>query len=333
MPRSRSLLPAIAALAGALAILAAIALLVQRAAPQGPPQDDAPSVGQARTVRDAARAHLAGAEPAKAAELLRALLAADPEDADAHALLAETLLLLDQPRAAYDHYLAAIAVGPAHAELHFAAGALANTIAMPDRALEHYHAAQQADPTNPKHPLYLAQVQRKLGLTDEAKASLIRAARLDPSLAIAWGVLADIALEENNLSVASTHIARAREAEPDGAAWRIIEARILRRQNRPEDAARLLAAMGDEALADSPAALEELATSYAMLGLTEQAASVYVRASAARPRSAELAYSAAVWLERAGRPDDAETFARAADRMGHPPAADLIVRLRSRQPD
>lgn len=331
MAQTRSIIPGFAAFAGALAIVAAIAWLALAPSPQqAASSTGAPTLGQAQTIRDAARAHLSSNEPGKAADLLRGLLAADPEDAEAQTLQAETLLLLDQPRAAYDHYLAAIAIGPAHAELHFAAGAVANMIGEPRRALEHYHAAQRADPANPKHPLYLAQLQRKLGSLDEAKASLIRAATIDPSMAIAWGVLADIALEENNLSIASTHIARARDLEPDAPNWRLIEARILRRQNRPEEAARLLLAMGDQALARSKPALDELATCYAMLGMTDQAASLCVRAAAAAPRDPELAYQAAIWLERAGRLDEADTFARSADRMGHEQAAQVVVRLRDK---
>ncbi len=282
-----------------------------------------------QTSLTAVRQYLRDGEAGKAELILREALDSAPRNQDARILLAEALLGQDKAGDAYEQYVEAIAIGPDHAELEFAAAAVANTAGLPDRAEEHYWKAQSLDPSNPKHPLYLAQIQRKLGRVDEAKASLLRATTLDPGLAIGWGVLADIALEENKLSLARQHIAKAREAEPGTARWRLIEARILRRDNNPEGAVRLLRSLPEEELLFDPALLTELATCYAMLARPDDAAGLYMMASARRPEDADLAYDAAVWLDRAGRARDAQVFAAAAANRGHQKARELLETLRS----
>jgi tetratricopeptide (TPR) repeat protein len=281
----------------------------------------------------AVRRYLRDGEPGKADLILQRALAAFPDDQDARILLGETMLGLDRAADAYEQYVRAIAIGPDHAELEFAAAAVANTAGLPARAEEHYWKAQSLDPSNPKHPLYLAQIQRKLGRLDEAKASLLRATLLDPGQAIAWGVLADIALEENNISLARQHIARARAIEPGVSRWRLIEARIMRRDNDPAGAVRLLRSLPEEELLFDPALLGELATCYAMLSMPEDAAGLYMAASARRPDDADLAYDAAVWLEKAGRPEDAQVFAAAAVNRGHQKARELLDALRRPAPE
>lgn len=304
---------------------------------RGEPRADAPTDAPALPVSradadralDAARVYLNRDEPGAAEAILNALIEKSPRDQEARVLLAETCLMLDRPDDAYHQYVEALHIGPAHAELEFAAGTVANTIGYPNVAEEHYFKAQNADPSNPKHPLYLAMVQRKLGRIDEAKASLLRVVKLDPSIAIAWGVLADIALEENNLSLARTHVARARAAEPSVLKWRILEARILRRDNDPESAARLLRSVGDDAIALDTELMDELATCYGMLGRPDDAAALYMAATVRRPRDAEPSLKAAQWLERAGRIDEAEVFARSAAALGSNDAEAFVERLRA----
>lgn len=288
----------------------------------------APS-GETTTIErlDAARALIDRGQNGEAETVLRQVLRLEPDLQDGWTLLAEALLGQDRAQDAYDAYARAIEIGPAGAELEFAAGTVANTAGRADLAEGHYLAAQTLDPVNPKHPLYLAQVQRKQGEMDAASASLLRAVTLEPSLALGWGVMADIALEENRLPIALQHIRRARALEPESMPWRLIEARILRRQNNPEAAVRLLRAAGDDPLLDDPAVLAEVAAGLGMLGRPDDAASLYVRAAARRPDDAQTAYDAALWLERAGRIGEASVQAHAAASRGHPEAAALAARL------
>ncbi|MBL0921431.1 MAG: tetratricopeptide repeat protein [Phycisphaerales bacterium] len=320
-------------LLGFVAIVAGAALLVRSlTTPAG--TTVAPAPGRAMSAIDAqaalsgARQYLRDGEPGKAEAILQEVIASAPTDQDAHILMGEALLGLERPRDSYEQYIRALAIGPEHAELHFAAAAVANTAGLPDRAEEHYWKAQSLDPTNPKHPLYLAQIQRKLGRNDEAKASLLRATLLEPGLAIAWGVLADLALEENKVSLARQHIAKARAIEPANTRWRLIEARVLRRDNDPQSAVRLLRSLPDEELLADPNLLAEAAACYAMLSRPDDAAGLFMMASSRRPEDADLAYDAALWLDRAGRPGDAQVFAVAAANRGHQKARELLDNLR-----
>lgn len=273
-------------------------------------------------------------EIAAAETLLRKALEKHPNDRDLRVMLAETLLSQDRPREAYRQYDHAIAAGADNAELHFAAGTVANVAGLPERAAEHYRSAQRLAPSNPKHPLYLGQIRRKLGDVEAAKASLLRAANLDPDQAIAWGTLADIALSENNLSIARNYVRRAIEAAPEATSWRILEARVLRRSNRPEQAARVLMALDKSARLGDPNVLRELALCYGLLDRPAEAARVYARAVESRDQKeqddsnmAELLYEAASWYDRAGEPDAAAVYAERAARRGHEKAAEMLDRL------
>lgn len=263
-----------------------------------------------------ARSYLNKGEAAKAEAIARALVERDAEDQDARVMLAECLLALDRGADALEQYERAISIGPDGAELRFAAGTVASQIGRPERAAEHYRMARGMDPGNPKHPLYLAQVERALGKIDAAKESLVRAAALDPDQPIVWAALADIALQEGNLAMARQHIGKARALEPANTRWRVIEARVHRRENRPEEAVRLLLALGDAALAEDPAATQELALCFGLLSRPGDAAAAFMRMSARRPEDAGAALGAAEWLVRAGRRDEALVFAQAAAGLG-----------------
>jgi len=343
--RRRRLLAITAIPAAGVIVAAALAIRALTNAP-APDSADASTRSTDQALADAAQridAALREAEKlqrqgeyAVAETLLREALERHPNDRDLRVMLAETLLSQDRYREAYEQYNHAIAAGPDIPELHFAAGTVANVAGMPDRAAEHYKHAQRLARSNPKHPLYLGQIQRKLGRINEAKESLLRAANLDPSLAIAWGTLADIALGENNLSIARTHVRRAIDAAPHAVAWRIVEARILRRSNQPEQAARALMALDRATRLSDPNVLRELALCYGMLNRPGESARLYARAVEfnQKRQSAsldELLYEAALWYERAGESDVAAVYADRAARRGHEQAAKLAQRLSQTQ--
>ena len=117
---------------------------------------------------------------------------------------------------------------------------VASTLGKLDAAVSHYTNAQSIDPSAARYPLFLAQVQIKLNKVDEAKANLLRSGRIDPDQAVVWGTLAELAMRENKPGVAQQHIAKARQIEPGVTEWRLIEARALKRSNKPEEAIKLL---------------------------------------------------------------------------------------------
>jgi Tfp pilus assembly protein PilF len=279
---------------------------------------------------DAARKSLLTGQPGAANAVLVKIVERYPEDQEAHSLFAESLLELGEPASALMEYEAAIAIGPEFAELSFAAGSAANMANKPTVAEIHYLNAQDLNKTNSQYPLYLGTVQRNLGKTVEAQASLLRAVKLDPSLANAWGQLADMALEENKLSLATTHITRARTLEPTSENWRLIEARILRRQNKPENAARLLMAIDTTSRLSNPMILREIALCFGMLSRPDEAAALFAEAAELRPDDPELLYEAALWHDRAERSDRALGYAIRAAELGSAKAAGLVESLNGR---
>ncbi|MGP1310067.1 MAG: tetratricopeptide repeat protein [Phycisphaerales bacterium] len=330
--RKRRLLASLAALGLILLAAGAGWLLVDAAGRARSAQQGATApTARVSEMLEAARQHLRADDLEKAELLLRDIATRAPDDYEVWSLLGETLLSRGRTREAYEAYANAAAAPAAPVELEFNAGTVANTAGLTAEALNHYQRASARKPNDPRFALYLAQIQRKLGDTVGAKASLLRAANLRPDMAVAWGVLADIALQENNLTIARQHVDRARDLEPDNAQWRLIEARVLRRQNDPQAAARLLLAMPDDRLLGDPALVDEAASSLAMLGEVDEAASLYLRAADRLAQNAEVNYKAALMLRRAGRVDDALVLADVAAGLGSAPARDLAASIRAGQ--
>lgn len=266
---------------------------------------------------DAAKVYLTQQEPERAEAILVDAVASNQAEQDLRFLLAETYLVLDRKQEALEQYEAGIFIGPDHPEYRHAAGTLAAELGRLEDAEAHWGVAQKNDPTSPKYPLYRAQVQRSLGRVDEARANLTLAVRLDETLALAWGTLAAIALDENNAHIALHYLSNAKKHEPDRLEWRIMEARAHRRLNEPETAVTLLNAVSDsERLASTPLMIE-MSMSLGMLGEPGRAASMLESAAQLRPDDAELVYQAALWLERAGMRERAGEFAADAAFMGH----------------
>lgn len=290
-------------------------------------QADAPAPDSVDQALTAARAYIQQDKAGSAIAILQAAAEKWPQDQSVRLLYGEALLSAGRGLEAYQQYDTAIQIGPDNPEYRHVAGTIASGIGRLNEAEMHYLAAQQMDRSNPKYPLYLAQVQRKQGMIDEARANLVLATNLDPTLGVAWASLAAIALDENRPSVALGYIKRAREVEPERLEWRIIEAKALLRENRPEQAAELLlSAPANERLANR-AALKELGAALGLLGRTSEAAAMYVDAVGANPDDPELAYEAALWLERDGQKGRAATFASHAAAKGFGPARALAERL------
>lgn len=331
---NRGPLPTIAGICLLVLIIGAAGFVILRlASPSAPaeaPRDAAGTIASINESVEAARHYLKQNEPGRAAAILREAAREHPGEQNIHLLLGECLLALDQPGDALDAYEHAIALGPDHAEYRHVAGTIAAEQGELQRAEAHYAMAQRLNPSNPKHPLYLAQVQRKLGELDAARASLATATNLDPDLAIAWAALAGIALEENRLSVAQDYIDKARELEPRRSTWRVVEAKILRRRHKPEQAAQLLYAIPEADRLADPDIVEELAMCLSMIGRTTEAANLYLDAASFHEDDPKVLHDAAVWLDRDGRTDRAVNFAAAAELAGYEPAARLRESLEAK---
>lgn len=275
-------------------------------------------------ILDAARAHL-DQDKAPAAEIiLTAALERLPDNQSLHLLLGECLLQQDRLEESYDHYTRGIFIGPDHPEYRFVAGTIASKLNRLEDSETHYKVAQSMAPSNPKFPLYLAQIQRKMGKVDDARASLVIATKLDETLSVAWATLAAIALDENRTEMAKQYIARARALEPDRPDFRVIEAKVLRRGNEPRRAADLLLELPEAERIRDAGVLLELSLCHGMLGEPGEAAKMYIAAVGANPDDPELAYQAAIWLDRDNQRGRAETYAQHAAAKGHEGAKKLV---------
>lgn len=280
----------------------------------------------AQSAREEAMLLVQRGEYTRGAAVLERAVERWPEDQELRIAYMHALLGLERHRDAYRQAEAALAIGPELPQLHFDAGTVASLAGMHGRAEEHYAMAQAADPSEPRYPLYLGMVQIRQGRAEEGAASLLRAANLNPELAPAWGTLAEVYLEQNKLGVARQMIDRARALQPDVGRWRIVEARIVKRQGDAERAAMLLQGLdASELRRDSVMRL--LAECYGMLGRPGRAAEMYADAFRASPEDPGLAYEAALWYERAGDAGRAARYARSASMMGHGDGAALYRRL------
>lgn len=249
------------------------------------------------------------------------------EDQQLRVALAEYLVRRGRFAEAYGQYVAALTIGPRDPALEFKAGMMASVTGEHERAAEHFGAAQRGDPTEPTYPLYLASAQLKLGQLDDARANLVRATVLDESNATAWGTLAELELRTNEPTLAVQHARKARSGDPKEPAWKLLEARALKRTGEPEQALMLLGTL-DEKVRDQVEYLRTIGECLAMLDRREDAADRYSVAADRHPEDAVLAYEAAVWAERVGRIDRARELAGRAAKLGHEGAKELVGRLK-----
>lgn len=240
--------------------------------------------------------------------------------------LGEIYAMQRKSAAAYEQFEKALAIGPREAEIELAAGTVANDAGRLDRAIEHYQAAQAARKNDWQASLFLAQVQMKTGAFEEAKKNLILAASAKPDLAVAWGSLAEVLLRENALGPALQNIAKARELEPDNMAWRMIEARALKRDGKPEAALQLLVGL-DDAAKSQPGVLPLMGECFGLLRRPADAAAQYARVSDRFPENAELALETARWFSRASDTAKALEYARRAQYLGNEDGKKLATEL------
>lgn len=258
--------------------------------------------------------------------VLREGVAQFAQDQQLRLVYGRLLVRMERYADAYAQYEAALAIGPREAAVEHEAGTVASVLGEHRRAVEHFAAAQTKDPSKAVYALHLGAAQTRVGEVDAAQASLVRSTVLDPGSAAAWGALADLALRRNQGSLAVQHARKAREIEPDQPAWRLLEARGLKREGDAEGALGVLVALADAQRLE-PEYTRTEAECLGLLGRTAEAADRYERAAQARPDDGPLAMEAALWAERAGRPERALALARRSLAAGHPPASGLVERL------
>ncbi len=254
--------------------------------------------------------------------MLEALLKKSPDSPQGWQLLGEVqstqaLMARDQGRAdefierinhAAAAYAQAVRRSPENAPLHHAAAVVFDLAGKSKDALALYQRASDLEPQNTQFLLYLAQAMTRAEEYTKATATLARLLKIDPSEAWGYACLAEIDLAEKHTSMALDHIRKAREIDPDQKAFRITEAKVLRRSGKPRDALELLLALPEaETVAEAPTF--ELATSYEMIGRPDKAAEAWERCYRSNPSGWRAACEAAEAFIRAKRLPEAKVWA------------------------
>ena len=304
----------------------------------GPAADDRGGRGDAPARRQVATLEAADAILASVQTLLRderrdqglGVLASAvetyPRDRELRRAYAELLTGAGRHAEALEQRERALEIGPATHGLLFDAGASAAFVEDWALAAERFAAAAEADPSHAESALRHGLALRELGRDDGAIAELRRAARLDPTSAIAWGSLAQTLLDRGDGAGAVAPASRARSLEPGEIAWRVLEARAVRAAGDPDAALLLLSALDGEDRA-SRGVRETIASLCDQLQRPAIAAGLYAEAARSAGTDPALWLEAARWQRRAGDPGAAERSARTAAMLGSDAARALLREL------
>lgn len=222
-----------------------------------------------------------------------------PDDPTIRQMYAAALLGQKRFPAALEQMEAALQHGPQSARTLFDTGVVASQAQNPTRAAELFTLASMKDPAEAQYPLYLGMTQVRLNQSPAAAASLAKALKIKPDLAEAWGTLAEMSFNDNALDLALDQVQRARTLQPDALRWRIVNAKILKRQSKPQESVDLLQNVQPIDLVKF-GGLSTLTESLGLLNKPLAAAVVATNAAIEQNDNAELFYNAAEWWQRGG---------------------------------
>src|SRR5690606_30912015 len=125
------------------------------------------------------------------------------------------------------------------------AGTISEELGDLDRALVHYHHAVTIAPSSPRYLSFLGNAYLLKGERAKATQTLLEAIRYDSSFHRAYGILATMMAEEGKLQLALQQIDKAIDnvpiaERPAQVNYLRFKARMLRRDNRPEEALQVL---------------------------------------------------------------------------------------------
>ncbi len=211
-------------------------------------------------------------------------------------------------------------------EYHFNAGILASMLQNYQAAAMHFQDASNRDISDPKFPLYHAQILIKLHEYTEARIKLLAVIKLDGEIHQAYGTLAEIALIENALDMADQHIKRAQTLAPTFLKWKLVEAKIIRRRGKPEDALIRLNAL-QPPYRHAQEVVDEVAQCWAMSGSPTRAAREHIDHINRNPENWQSAAAAGRFLLLADNTAEATDWYDYAHRIK--PDAEEVRRLGS----
>jgi len=267
-----------------------------------------------------ARQYLQWSEIDKAAATLEQYLALEPDDAEAHFLMAQVLHHPDRrdPAAAYDHIQRSLDLDHADPERHFFAGVLAENLDRLEDAKRHFERSIEIDNSRPLVFLHYGQLLAKMRDFEAAKKQLLAALKRKADLPEPYIVLAEIYAQSNQIDMAIDQVNKALSCiareDKRHATYTAFKAQMLRRGNRPEDALNVLLAL-DYDDRSNERIVREVALCYQMMGQWSKAARVWAELSQLQPGNATAAIEAGLCYVRANRLDRARDFHRIALRL------------------
>ncbi|MCG2592168.1 tetratricopeptide repeat protein [Ramlibacter sp. XY19] len=178
-----------------------------------------------------AQGHVRGA-----VETLRQLLAHDPQDAEAHALLALALYNMRRLHAARYEAGTALALAPESVLAHYALGIVETADRKFALADEHFQQALALEPRSPHLLRARASLYRLWGRKSDVGALLEEARAIDPGDPVTLVALGEHALEENRLDEARRFADAALRIEPESADGLVLMGAVLLRQGIADDA-------------------------------------------------------------------------------------------------
>lgn len=299
-----------------------------RAAAEGERLSGAERAAVVEAVLDGARGALRRGRAGAAVALLEETLARLPNEGELWLLLADARFSVGDAAGAYEAMSRGIVLSDVEAgEMRFSAALYALEAGLREEARVELRMAERLEPGVAKYPLHVAMIDQRDGRVDAARAAAVRATRLDPALHQGWGILGQIALDEGRHSVALGYVGRARELAPGALVYAVLESRILRRENRPEEAAEVLLSLDEGVLYGDAVVVGDLALCFVMLGDRRRAAGVYERGARVHEGDASLALEAAKLYAGLGDVERARELAVVAMSRGSEEAAGLIRRL------
>lgn len=190
---------------------------------------------QARLM-EIARRQLAQGHAHGAMESLRQVLAADPDQPDAHALLAVCLYHLRRLHAARYEAGVAVSLAPESALAHYAAGIVETAARHFARAAQHLEQALALEPDSPELLRAQARLCELRGRPAEADAALQRALALGPEEPETLVALGERALAAGRLDEASARADAALRAQPENVDALVLMGQVLLRRGHAADA-------------------------------------------------------------------------------------------------
>jgi tetratricopeptide (TPR) repeat protein len=304
----------------------------------------------------------------EAARLYRAVLDADPDQADAHNNLGLALQQLGSAEEAVAHFEAAlerkpfwptpylnlgqlvrdqgrayealaayregVRLCPGAPALHDALGQLLLQLGQPDEALPHCQEAVRLGPGQPAALVNLGNALAALGRRDEAGACYLQAVQLAPDLALPRARLGRLLQEQGRLDEALTWLQQAVQLAPAEPTFHCDLAGVLYDLERPDEAV----AAFREAVRLRPAypeALNSLGYVLQDQGEMGEALAAYDAAVAARPDYADAFLNRGLLLSETGEMAQAvASFREALRHDSHHPEAlgALALALRDKLP-